>query len=56
MLLGYDEIKEAFWALPVKEKGASEDAVQYTCGVMDDSGYGGCEITIKSDQERAIVT
>jgi len=30
VLLGYDEVKEALGALPVKEKGASEDAVQYT--------------------------
>ena len=56
VLVSYDKAKEGFWTLPVAEKGASEDAVQWTCGVMEDSGYGGCEITVKSDQEPAIVS
>ena len=56
VLVTYDEVKEAFWTLPVAEKGANEEAVQWCCGVLEDSGYAGCEITIKSDQEPAIVS
>ena len=55
MLVSYDDVKEAMWALCVDRKGPSEDSVKWCCDVLEDSGYGGCEITVKTDQEPAIV-
>ena len=39
VLVAYDEVKEACWTMPVVEKGANEDVVQWTCRVLEDSGY-----------------
>ena len=56
MLISYDEVKEGFGTMPVAEKGANEGAVQWSCRVLEDSGYDGREIAVKSDQEPSTVS
>ena len=55
-LVMYDDDKEAFWAIGVENKGASEPVVKYVKGILDQSGYEGQKITFKTDQEPAIVS
>ena len=55
VLIMYDNIKEAFWALAVEEKGVSEIVVNWARDRLDDAGYRGVQITLKSDQVDSIV-
>ena len=54
-LVMYDDDKKSFWAMGVKQKGVSEQVVQYGVGVVDQSAYRGEKITFKTDQEPSIV-
>ena len=38
-LVMYDDDKKSFWAMGVKQKGVTEQVVQYSVGVIDQSGY-----------------
>ena len=54
-LVVYDDHKDAFWALGVKSKTVTESLVKYFKDVLDQSGYEGQRISMKSDQEPSIV-
>ena len=56
IIVAYDELKEGFWALHAGTKGANAEVIKWSCDTLEDSGYGGCDITVKSDQEPAIVS
>ena len=51
----YDEDKNAFWAIAVKSKAVTQPLVRYYKEVLDQSGYEGERVTLKSDQEVKIV-
>ena len=51
VLVVYDDCKEAFWTLLVSQKGPTESIVKWSVDRLEDSGYIGESITIKSDQE-----
>ena len=54
-LVMFDDDKLSFWALAVKQKGATNAVVKYVAGILEQSGYQGQRITMKSDQEPSIV-
>ena len=55
ILIGYDHAKSGFWALPVDRKGAQEETVEWIVGRLDEAGYAGVPVIIKSDQEPAMI-
>ena len=55
VLVVYDDCKEAFWTLLVSQKGPTESVVKWSFGRLEDSGYIGESIRVKSDQEESIV-
>jgi hypothetical protein len=55
-LVIYDDDKKAMWALAVEQKGVTEGIVRYLVGILDQSGYQGQKLTMKTDQEPAIPT
>ena len=55
ILVGYDHQKSGFWALPVERKGAQEEVVKWIVDKIDEAGYAGMAVTIKSDQEPAMI-
>ena len=55
ILVGYDHEKSGFWALPVERKGAQEEVVKWIVDKIDEAGYAGMAVTIKSDQEPAMI-
>lgn len=55
ILVAYDDAKECFWALDVGHKGANPEGVKWCCDTLEDSGYHGTDVTVKSDQEPSIV-
>ena len=54
-LVLYDDDKDRFWAVGIDAKGATEAMVQYGVGTIEQSGYIGEKLTLKSDQEPSIV-
>ena len=54
-LVVFDDDKESFWALGVEQRGATEGIVKYVAGILDQSGYQGQKLTMKSDQEPSIL-
>ena len=54
-LVIFDDDKESFWALGVEQKGVTEGIVKYVAGILDQSGYQGQKLTMKSDQEPSIL-
>ena len=50
-LVVFDDDKESFWALDGEQKGATEGIVKYVAGILDQSGYQGQKLTMKSNQE-----
>ncbi len=55
VLMMWDDNHECLWALPVENKGAIDWVVKYVVDKLDDIGYRGVAISIKSDQEPAIM-
>ena len=55
ILVVYDSCKRAFWTVAVPQKGPVESIVKWCIDRLEDSGYIGEEITIKSDQEESII-
>ena len=51
----FDDDKESCWALGVEQKGVTEGIVKYVAGILDQSGYRGQKLTMKSDQEPSIL-
>ena len=54
ILVGYDSEKLGLWAMSVDAKGPTPAAVGWLSGKIEDAGYNGVGITIKSDQEESI--
>jgi hypothetical protein len=54
VLVAYDELKEACWALSALKKGAVHGVVKWCVDKLGDSGYGGNGITVTSDQEGSV--
>ena len=55
ILICYDHSKKGLWALPVEQKGAQEDVVKWVHDKLEESGYAGVPVTLKSDQEPAMM-
>ena len=54
-LVVYDDDKNAFWAIGIKSKAVTQSIVKYFKDLLDQSGYEGEKITMKSDQEPSIL-
>ena len=54
-LVIYDDDKMSLWALAVEQKGVTEGIVKFVAGILDQSGYQGQKLAIKSDQEPSIL-
>ena len=54
-LICYDQAKDTFWAIGVDAKGATVTTVKWMGEKLDDSGYRGEHVTMKSDNEEAII-
>ena len=54
-LVLYDDDKDSFWAVGIDRKGVTEAMVKYCVGTLEQSGYNGEKLTIKSDQEPSII-
>ena len=55
ILILYDDNLETIWAIPVETKGAVQFVVNWCVEILDVAGYSNTDITIKSDQEPAIL-
>ena len=55
VLIAWDDGHRALWALPVDHKGAEEYVVNWLVRKIDEAGYSGVPLTIKTDQEPAII-
>ena len=55
ILVTYDDFKRAFWALQTDKKGTTDGVVKWCTDRLEDSGYVGSPVTVKSDQEESIV-
>ena len=55
ILIVWDDNHECLWALPVEGKGVIEWVVKYVVEKLDEIGYRGVPLSIKSDQEPAIM-
>ena len=55
VLIGYDDKKKGLWAMTVDAKGATESSVEWLSKKIEDSGYNGVGITMKSDQGADII-
>ena len=55
VLVGYDNDSHGIWALAVDAKGATRPAVQWVNGKINEAGFLGTPITLRSDQEEAIL-
>lgn len=55
VLVMYDDQLDALWALRVAKKGALPEVVKWCCDKLEDSGYNGVRLAMKSDQENAIL-
>ena len=56
VLIMWDDNHECLWALPVDKKGPVEWVVKWIVEKLDNIGYRGQTLTIKTDQEPAIKT
>ena len=50
ILVGYDNCKKGLWALSVEAKGPTDSSVEWLSSKIENSGYNGVGITMKSDQ------
>ena len=55
VLLVYDSNRRNMWTMAVDKKGATPAAVKWVNDRLNTAGYAGMEITMKSDQEPAIL-
>ena len=56
ILVCYDHNTSGLWVLPVSHKGAQEEVVKWVVDKLDESGYSGMDVTLKSDQEPAMIS
>ena len=50
ILIMFDEKRKALWVLPTEHKGAVEEVVKWASEKLDEAGYRGVQVTLKSDQ------
>lgn len=55
VLIWYDHVLKRLKALPVERTGVDDTVVKWCMGNIEEAGYSGSRITMKSDQEPAIV-
>ena len=55
IIVAYDHSKMGLWTLPVEQKGADENVIKWLVDKMDECGYAGTPVTLKSDQEPAMM-
>ena len=56
VLIAYNHSKSGLWALPVEHKGVQDDGVvKRIVDKLEERGYAGVPVTIKSDQEPAMM-
>ena len=55
ILITYDTNRRSIWTLSVDNKGATPASVKWTTDKLDEAGYSGVGVTLKSDQEPAIL-
>ena len=55
ILVGYDDKKKGLWAMSVEAKGPVQSSVDWLSSKIENSGYNGVSITLKSDQGTDIV-
>ena len=51
ILVAYDDVNGGFWKLKVPAKVPTESVVKWCCSRLEDSGYAGSEVTVKTDRE-----
>ena len=56
ILVMFDHSKQGLWALPVIRKGPQEEVVKWIANKLEESGYAGVQVTLKSDQEPAMIS
>ena len=54
-LVMYDSGTKGVWAFLVDRKGSTRYAAKGVAGRLKEAGYGGMRVTLKSDQEFAII-
>ena len=50
VLIGYDDKKKGLWALAVESKGPTDSSIEWLSSKIENSGYNGVNVTLKSDQ------
>ena len=55
VLIMYDNLLEAFWALPVSSKGVVKYAVDWCVNASEQAGYFSERLILKSDDDVSIV-
>ena len=55
ILILHDDRLETLWALGVKSKAVTPEVVTWIMSKLEEAGYKGTEITLKSDQEESIM-
>lgn len=55
VLVVWDDNLEAMWALPVAQKGPVQYAVNWFVQKLDEAGYRGVRLSLKTEQELAIL-
>ena len=55
ILIMHDDSTDVKWVTEMKHKGANEDVVSWVAQKLEAAGHSGTQITLKTDQEEAIV-
>ena len=53
MLVGHDRTSEALWAMVAEAKGVTDSLLKWAKERIDESGYLGTRVVLKSDQEES---
>ena len=56
VLLVYDANRKNMWTMAVDGKGATPASVKWVSDKLEEVGYAGVEVTLKSDQEPAMLS
>ena len=54
VLVGHDRTSEALWAMVAETKGATDSSLKCAKERLDESGYLGTKVVLKSDLEESI--
>ena len=55
VLILYDTNRKSIWTMSVDKKGPTPSTVKWVVDKLEEIGYSGMEVTLKSDQEPAIL-